>query len=403
MRWRRTNGAASPTIPGTERRRRADQRRRLPSPPLPGSERRRRADATSRPRADPVSGTVSHRSNRTAPGSLARVGVVGSASPTGGGWRSRILARHPVTAPSSPRQSPRPFPSLPLPSPPLPKQSTAGRSGAARRRSRKQRGGRTSVLVMGQGPSVSQENSRIEYAVGSRKGSNSKVENAHAAILDLDGSSSTSFFGVYDGHAGSNVALYCAKRLHSELVNDEDYKTNLNDAMRGPFLEWMSRCREMMTGEHWLTPLMPVSNCWVVSTLLLVLREPHTWKEAQLILAAVVSVRTTYLIGDFHFKSNEGLLPAEQIVSCTPDIHTEEITDDTKYLLIASTNFWDTISCQSAVNYLRHYSGSYSVPSICDMLLNQIKNPVDNVTLMLIYFKPSARLPPTAPPAPMVG
>ncbi|KAI4967083.1 hypothetical protein ZWY2020_031064 [Hordeum vulgare] len=304
---------------------------------------------------------------------------------------------------------------------------------------------------MGQGPSVSQENSRIEYAVGSRKGSNSKVENAHAAILDLDGSSSTSFFGVYDGHAGSNVALYCAKRLHSELVNDEDYKTNLNDAMRRAF----SRMDEQMQGnDDWRalanpphaglkllgcinaapcvkgTPYLERSTACVVvirgneivvgnvgntrcvlsrGQEAIVLSTDHTPDnvgEHVRILdsdGAVVSVRTTYLIGDFHFKSNEGLLPAEQIVSCTPDIHTEEITDDTKYLLIASTNFWDTISCQSAVNYLRHYSGSYSVPSICDMLLNQIKNPVDNVTLMLIYFKPSARLPPTAPPAPMVG
>ncbi|KAM3317447.1 hypothetical protein ACQJBY_035243 [Aegilops geniculata] len=313
---------------------------------------------------------------------------------------------------------------------------------------------------MGQGPSVSDENSRIEYAVGSRKGSNPNMEDAHSAILDLDGSSSTSFFGVYDGHGGANVALYCAKRLHNELVNDEDYQTNLEEAMgrafssmdeqmqandewralanpphvglkllgcmktapcvKGtPYLEGTTACVVLIKGHQIIVGNVGNTRC-VLSRgqQAIVLSTDHTPGNADehaRILdsnGAVVRVRHTYLvdgifplsrsIGDFHFKSNECLLPTEQIVTCTPSIHTEEITDDIKYLLIASSAFWDTISCQSAVNYLRQYSGSYSLASICDKLLNQIKNPVDNLTLMLIYFKPSARLPPTAPPAPMV-
>ncbi|KAM3317449.1 hypothetical protein ACQJBY_035243 [Aegilops geniculata] len=343
--------------------------------------------------------------------------------------------------------------------------------------------------TMGQGPSVSDENSRIEYAVGSRKGSNPNMEDAHSAILDLDGSSSTSFFGVYDGHGGANVALYCAKRLHNELVNDEDYQTNLEEAMGRAFsrlfnlimystlrrhyffsffrtlllLFFCSMDEQMQANDEWRalanpphvglkllgcmktapcvkgTPYLEGTTACVVlikghqiivgnvgntrcvlsrGQQAIVLSTDHTPGNADehaRILdsnGAVVRVRHTYLvdgifplsrsIGDFHFKSNECLLPTEQIVTCTPSIHTEEITDDIKYLLIASSAFWDTISCQSAVNYLRQYSGSYSLASICDKLLNQIKNPVDNLTLMLIYFKPSARLPPTAPPAPMV-
>ncbi|KAM0838732.1 hypothetical protein ACQ4PT_060781 [Festuca glaucescens] len=47
-----------------------------------------------------------------------------------------------------------------------------------------------------------EENVRIKYALSSMQGLCPYMEDAHAAILDLDGARSTSFFGVYDGHGG---------------------------------------------------------------------------------------------------------------------------------------------------------------------------------------------------------
>jgi hypothetical protein len=31
--------------------------------------------------------------------------------------------------------------------------------------------------------------------------------------------------------SGANVALYCANRFHTELLHDEDYQNNLDDAV----------------------------------------------------------------------------------------------------------------------------------------------------------------------------
>ncbi|KAK3038187.1 hypothetical protein RJ639_030294 [Escallonia herrerae] len=42
------------------------------------------------------------------------------------------------------------------------------------------------------------ENSRLRYGLSSMQGWRATMEDAHAALTDLD--SSTSFFGVYDGH-----------------------------------------------------------------------------------------------------------------------------------------------------------------------------------------------------------
>ena len=38
-------------------------------------------------------------------------------------------------------------------------------------------------------------------------------EDAHCAVLDLDASSGTGFFGVFDGHGGKEVSRYAALHL----------------------------------------------------------------------------------------------------------------------------------------------------------------------------------------------
>ncbi|XP_058192261.1 probable protein phosphatase 2C 60 [Rhododendron vialii] len=65
------------------------------------------------------------------------------------------------------------------------------------------------------------ENETIKYGLSTMQGCRSHMEDAHAAHLDLD--TFTSFFGVYDGHEGKEVALFCAKYLHQEFMNQEAY------------------------------------------------------------------------------------------------------------------------------------------------------------------------------------
>ncbi|PSR96000.1 Protein like [Actinidia chinensis var. chinensis] len=65
------------------------------------------------------------------------------------------------------------------------------------------------------------ENERLKYGLSSMQGWRSSMEDAHAAHLDFD--SSTSFFGVYDGHGGKEVAKFCAKYLHQQVLENEAY------------------------------------------------------------------------------------------------------------------------------------------------------------------------------------
>ncbi|CAL5373267.1 unnamed protein product [Camellia sinensis] len=94
------------------------------------------------------------------------------------------------------------------------------------------------------------ETDRLRYGLSSMQGWRSSMEDAADAHLDLD--TSTSFFGVYDGHGvlaqtGSNylcpqgkaVAKFCAKYLHQQVLKHEaflagDLGTSLQKAFLSP-------------------------------------------------------------------------------------------------------------------------------------------------------------------------
>lgn len=89
------------------------------------------------------------------------------------------------------------------------------------------------------------ENDRVRYGLSSMQGWRASMEDAHAALPDLDGS--TSFFGVYDGHGGKVVAKFCAKYLHSQVLKSEASSSgDLGAAAQKAFL----RMDDMMKGQR---------------------------------------------------------------------------------------------------------------------------------------------------------
>lgn len=74
------------------------------------------------------------------------------------------------------------------------------------------------------------------------------MEDAHAAVLDLQAESEKefqaasledrlSFFGVYDGHGGDKVALFAGEHVHKILAKQEAFgKKDFEQALRDGFL-----------------------------------------------------------------------------------------------------------------------------------------------------------------------
>eukprot|EP00249_Psilotum_nudum_P020892 c27886_g1_i3 orf=1221-2294(+) len=87
------------------------------------------------------------------------------------------------------------------------------------------------------------ENERIRFGVSAMQGWRSSMEDAHAAILELD--ENTSFFGVYDGHGGKVVSKFCAKHLHSQVLKSDAYgRGELPQSLQKAYL----RMDDMMRG-----------------------------------------------------------------------------------------------------------------------------------------------------------
>ncbi|KAJ6915493.1 hypothetical protein NC651_017478 [Populus alba x Populus x berolinensis] len=89
------------------------------------------------------------------------------------------------------------------------------------------------------------QNGRLRYGLSSMQGWRATMEDAHAAITDLD--ATTSFFGVYDGHGGKVVAKFCAKFLHQQVLKDEAYAAgDIGTSVQKAFF----RMDEMMCGQR---------------------------------------------------------------------------------------------------------------------------------------------------------
>ncbi|XP_027180690.1 probable protein phosphatase 2C 60 isoform X1 [Coffea eugenioides] len=89
------------------------------------------------------------------------------------------------------------------------------------------------------------DSKRLRYGLSSMQGWRATMEDAHAAITDLD--ANTSFFGVYDGHGGKVVAKFCAKYLHQQVCKHEAYAAgDIGTSVQKAFF----RMDEMMRGQR---------------------------------------------------------------------------------------------------------------------------------------------------------
>lgn len=67
------------------------------------------------------------------------------------------------------------------------------------------------------------ENDVFQYGVAAMQGWRTDMEDAHAAVLDVDGNSRTGVFAVFDGHGGKEVAKFCAAHLPQELSTTDGF------------------------------------------------------------------------------------------------------------------------------------------------------------------------------------
>lgn len=212
------------------------------------------------------------------------------------------------------------------------------------------------------------------------------MEDAHAAILDLDEgkADSNAFFAVYDGHGGSTVARFAGSNVHKRLVTEESYKAgDYAQALKRAFL---GTDEDLLANPgHTRDP----SGCTAVAALvtsdnkiyvanagdsrsvigikgevkpLSYDHKPTSQTERNRISAAGGYIEygrvngnlaLSRALGDFEFKKNYDLPPEQQIITADPDVTCHEITEDDEFLVVACDGIWDCLTSQQVVDFVR--------------------------------------------------
>lgn len=280
------------------------------------------------------------------------------------------------------------------------------------------------------------QDERVAFGVSCMQGWRISMEDAHAAILDLqpleeDGGElkpaasdvRISFFGVYDGHGGDKVALYTGENLHKIIAKQESFKQrDFEQALKDGFLaidrailsdpkyeEEVSGCTSsvgIITNNK-----IFVGNAGDSRSVLGIKgrakplsfdHKPQNEGEKARICAAGGFVdfgrvngnlALSRAIGDFEFKKSADLPPEQQIVTAYPDVTVHELGDDDEFLVVACDGIWDCQSSQAVVEFVRRgIAAKQELHAICENMMDNCLASnsetggvgCDNMTMMVV-------------------
>ncbi|KAJ3301900.1 Protein phosphatase 2C 2 [Blyttiomyces sp. JEL0837] len=234
-----------------------------------------------------------------------------------------------------------------------------------------------------------------------------------------------SFFGVYDGHGGSSVAIFSGKQLHRRIVADKEFKnSNYPAAIKNGFL---GTDEDLKTNESYLSD---PAGCTAVTVLI-----TEDWKvfcgnagDSRAVLSVngeayplsydhkptnpleIQRIREaggyvefgrvngnlalSRAVGDFEFKQNTNLPPELQIVTVNPDIESKQLELDTdEFIVLACDGIWDCMTNAEVVFYVRsQIADGHSLGRIAENIMDKCLAPdsdvggfgCDNMTVIIV-------------------
>lgn len=267
------------------------------------------------------------------------------------------------------------------------------------------------------------------FGVSDMQGWRISMEDSHAAVLQLNGSSGkdkVSFFGVYDGHGGDAVAQFSGEHVHRIISQDTSFIAgDYEKALKNGFLNTDKAIREeprfkedpsgctasvvLITGDGRVF----CANAGDSRSVLCVRGEakplsfdhkPQNEVEKARICAAGGFVdfgrvngnlALSRAIGDFEFKKNADLPPEQQIVTAYPDVTEHRLGEDDEFLVLACDGIWDCQTSQAVVEFVRRgISEKQELHKICENLMDNCLASssetgglgCDNMTVIIVGF-----------------
>ncbi|RAL09318.1 PP2C family serine/threonine-protein phosphatase [Aspergillus homomorphus CBS 101889] len=272
------------------------------------------------------------------------------------------------------------------------------------------------------------------YGVSAMQGWRISMEDAHAAVLDLqakfseqnestDPDKRLAFFGVYDGHGGDKVALFAGENVHKIVAKQDAFaKGDIEQALKDGFLATDRailedpKYEEEVSGCTAAVSVISKHKIWVAnagdSRSVLGVKgrakplsfdhKPQNEGEKARISAAGGFVdfgrvngnlALSRAIGDFEFKKSPELSPEQQIVTAYPDVTVHDLADDDEFLVIACDGIWDCQTSQAVVEFVRRgIAAKQDLHRICENMMDNCLASnsetggvgCDNMTMIII-------------------
>jgi serine/threonine protein phosphatase PrpC len=287
----------------------------------------------------------------------------------------------------------------------------------------------------------------LKYGLSSMQGWRIEMEDAHSAIIGIpDQKETVSWFGVFDGHAGSRVSAHCAHHLLDCIRTNDDFTCSLQQehtlskdemteavkrGMLKGFLELDEKLRkipEVASGED-------KSGTTAVTALItdkyLILanvgdsrgvfcvggkpalatqdHKPSNELERDriqnaggtvMIQRVNGSLAVSRALGDFEYKNVEGRGPTEQLVSPEPEFFIKErLPEIDEFLVLACDGVWDVMTNEDICDFISaRMKISDDLETICNEVIDTClnKGSRDNMSIIIIAFPACPKVDPAA-------
>lgn len=275
---------------------------------------------------------------------------------------------------------------------------------------------------------------KFKAASCSMQGWRKSMEDSHVMYHE----DAFTFFAVFDGHGGSEVAKYAAKNVIGVFKGTDHYKAgNIKDALIETFLkldenmlkeagqkelreykdnpdgEMMAGCTAnvgvFFNGELYVANAgdsRAVINGGGIAAEMSVDHKPDDKDEQERIESAGGfitdgrvngNLNLSRALGDFEYKRDTALEPKRQIITSYPDVRIRQIIPTDEFLIMGCDGIWETKSNQEMVDYIKEkLSKGFEPGVILEHLLDDLcavdslsaaGKGCDNMSSILVLFK----------------
>lgn len=262
----------------------------------------------------------------------------------------------------------------------------------------------------------------VDHGVTAEQGTRRTMEDQHTMLAE-----GIPFFGVYDGHGGTQCAEYLRDHLHGFILSNPELKANPQKAIVDGIVEAdtaflaLSERETNESGSVCAVALiiddkLVVGNVGdseavlsrngkpvVLTVLHTIAKNPSEEERVRSVGGkvchnrvghpnynpAVVSLAVTRAIGDAGFKLARYTDGKASGVIAVPDTTVTRLTDDDEFLVIGCDGLWDVMTYAEVVDFCyRRFQEGMPAQSIAEELAQAAltKGSTDNVTAMLVHL-----------------